>query len=118
MIPVHFASRAKLDDPSDGFDMVFSGIVVLDMDKINLYEKVDWDDKGNEAQPTFVAPYESIVSIKCKKIRSRHGNFDGGKITIVGLFDRPFSERITLKMDIPSYRTLLPALKESCRLDK
>ena len=114
MATVHFASRAKLDDPNDGFQMVFSGILVLQMDRMKLFEKEDWDIKGNKAQPTFVALFDSIESIKCNFIRSHHGNFDSGKITMVGSFDRPFPERITLKMDIPSYGPLVQALKESC----
>ena len=114
MATVHFASRAKIDAPNDGFHIVFSGILVLQTDRMLLFEKEDWDMHGNEAQPTFVALFDNIESIKCNKIRSHHGNFDGGKITMVGFFDRPFPERITMKMDIPSFGPLVQALKESC----
>jgi hypothetical protein len=114
MATVHFASRAKLDDPNDGFHIVFSGIIVLQMDRMKLFEKEDWDIKGNKAQPTFVALFDSIKSIKCNFIRSHHGNFDSGKMTMVGSFDCPYLERIMLKMEILSYGSLVQALKESC----
>ena len=107
---VHFATRSEAGSP-DGFEMVFCGILVIDKTKIVLYEKEDWCRLGDEAGPTFVANFAKIESIKCNKITSRHGNYSGGKLLIVGSFGRPYQECITMKMDFQEFHAVVKELK-------
>jgi hypothetical protein len=107
--PVQFVSRARADEKTDGHDIVFAGRVVLTAESLSVFELVV--DEGANETPEFSTHLSNIKSIKCRPLSSAHGNYTGGVVRVVGVFDRFVAERITLKVGEGFYKPFVAELK-------
>ena len=62
--------------------------------------------------PALQMNLRTVASIEFKKIYSTRLNFEGGMVTVTGLFDKENEEVITIKMNRIDYKLLATLLKE------
>ena len=112
-----FCLRKDAGDTSDGggFFFVNNGILVFrdDTMMINIYEGEAFRTNGGYTSiPALQMNLRTVTSIEFKKIYSTGLNFEGGMVTVTGLFDRENEEVITIKMNRIDYKLLATLLKE------
>jgi hypothetical protein len=107
-----FVSRARTTDESkQGFDIVHVGLIVLEENSLYVFEREDYENDNN-ATPIVSIDISKLDRISSKKFRSASGKHHGGKIELVGTFDRPWKEILTFKMELDEYRRLKDALNK------
>ena len=62
--------------------------------------------------PALQMNLRTVASIEFKKIYSTRLNFEGGMMTVTGMFDRENEEIVTIKMSRTDYKLLATLLKE------
>ena len=62
--------------------------------------------------PALQMNLRTVASIEFKKIYSTRLNFEGGMVTVTGLFDKENEEVITIKMNRTDNKLLATLLKE------
>ena len=67
---------------------------------------------GYNSTPALRINRRTVASIKFKKTFSTGLNFEGGMMTITGVFDRENEEVVTIKMNRTDYKLLATLLKE------
>ena len=110
-----FCLRKDAGDASnEGFFFVNSGILVFrdDTMMISIYEGETFQNGGYNSIPALQINLRTVASIKFRKTYSTGLNFEGGMMTITGVFDRENEEVITIKMNRTDYKLLATLLKE------
>jgi hypothetical protein len=109
---VDFIARAKAHEEADGFDMVFIGEVVISENnrKMSVYEKDDYLIEGEQASPVFTTHLQNIDSVKCRRFRSAHGSYNGGRVQVFGTFDRSYQEKLTFKLHADEFKPFVDIL--------
>ena len=88
--PVNFVTRRKADDANAvDYSIVFSGLVLVDHDRLYVYEQDGLEDVDTIV-PSFRATFSQIESIKKKLIRSKHGTHQLTRIKLIGTFDQDY----------------------------
>jgi hypothetical protein len=110
-----FIQRAGRNETNDDFvgdfEVVADGMLVVDEEKLTIFEYADYKKCGMGAQSKLVIYHAAIEKIEGKRIRSEHRNFDAGRIRMYGTFDEARGEeRITLKQHPEEYLKLKAAL--------
>ena len=113
-----FCLRKDAGDTSEGggFFFVNNGILVFRDDEMmmNIYEGEAFRTNGGYTSiPALRINLRTVASIEFKKIYSTRLNFEGGMMTITGLFDRETEEIVTIKMNRTDYKLLATLLKET-----
>ena len=112
-----FCLRKDVGDASEGggFFFVDNGILVFrdDTMMISIYEEETFQTNGYNSIPALQINLRTVASIKFKKTYSTGMNFEGGMMTITGLFDRKTEEIVTIKMNRTDYKLLATLLKET-----
>ena len=98
-------------DDDEGTFIVDTAIVAVHHELITLaiYEKKTIGNGGNVPVPVLVLKINiptDVTKIEYRKIRSANNNFEGGRITIEGMFDRGYEETITIKLCLEQYKSL------------
>ena len=70
-----------------------------------------WTNSGYNSTPALRINLRTVASIKFKKTYSTGLNFEGGMMTITGLFDQESQEIATIKMNQTNYNLLATLLK-------
>jgi hypothetical protein len=96
--------------PNDGFDVVSFGVVALDEIELKIFECEDFNSDSESAQPVLSVQLSKITMLHLTKFRSEGGNYKGGQIRIVGVFDRSVEERLTIQMALGEKHSELVAL--------
>ena len=106
--------RKDAGHASEGFFFVNTGVLVFrdDTMMINIYEGETFRNSGHDSIPALQINLRTVVSIKFKKTYSTNLNFEGGMMTITGVFDRETEEIVTIKMNRTDYKLLATLLKE------
>ena len=115
VISTPFCLRKDVGHASDGFFFVSDGILVLrdDTMMITIYENKTFRTNGGyNSVPALQINLRTVASIKFKKTYSTGLNFEGGMMTITGVFDRENEEVVTIKMNRTDYKLLATVLKE------
>jgi hypothetical protein len=99
--------------PNEGFDVVSFGIVALEETELKIFEFEDFNSDSESAQPVLSVQFSKITMLHLTKFRSNGGNYRGGLIRIVGVFDRSVEERLTIKMALGEEHSELVALLKS-----
>jgi hypothetical protein len=99
--------------PNEGFDVVSFGVVALDETELKIFEREDFNLDSESAQPMLSVQLSKITMLHLTKFRSEGGNYKGGLIRIVGVFDRSVEERLTIKMVLGQKHSELVALLKS-----
>ena len=111
-----FCLRKDVDDASEGegFFFVNNGILVFRDDTMMfyIYEGETFRNGGYNSIPVLHINLRTVASIKFKKTYSTGLNFEGGMMTITGVFDRESEEIVTIKMNRTDYKLLATVLKE------
>ena len=96
-----FCLRKDAGDTSEGggFFFVNNGILVFRDDEmmISIYEGETFRNGGYNSTPALQINLRTVASIKFKKTYSTGLNFEGGMMTITGMFDRENQEIVTIK---------------------
>ena len=97
----------------EGFFFVNNGILVFrdDTMMISIYEGETFRSGGYNSTPALQINLRTVASIKFKKTYSTGLNFEGGMVTITGMFDREKQEIVTIKMNRTDYKLLAALLK-------
>ena len=110
-----FCLRKDAGDTSEGggFFFVNNGILVCrdDTMMISIYEGETFRSGGYNSTPALQINLRTVASIKFKKTYSTGLNFEGGMVTITGMFDREKQEIVTIKMNRTDYKLLAALLK-------
>ena len=98
----------------EGFFFVNNGILVFrdDTMMISIFEGETFRNGGYNSTPALQINLQTVASITFKKIYSTGLNFEGGMMTITGVFDRENEEVVTIKMNRTDYKLLAMLLKE------
>ena len=112
-----FCLRKDVGDASEGggFFFVDNGILVFrdDTMMISIYEEETFQTNGGyDSTPALQINLRTVASIKFKETYSTGMNFEGGMMTITGVFDRENEEVVTIKMNRIDYKLLATLLKE------
>ena len=112
-----FCLRKDVGDASEGegFFFVDNGILVFRDDTMMfyIYEGETFRTNGGyNSIPALQINLRTVASIKFKKTYSTGLNFEGGMMTITGVFDRESQEIVTIKMNRTDYKLLATLLKE------
>ena len=110
-----FCLRKDAGESNEGFFFVNNGILVFrdDTMMVSIYESESFQSGGYNSIPALRINLQTVVSIEFKKIYSTRLNFEGGMMTITGLFDRETEEIVTIKMNRTDYKLLATLLKET-----
>jgi hypothetical protein len=94
-------------DNDEGFFIVDIAIVAVHHELITLaiYENKTIGNGGSVPVLQINIPTD-VTKIEYRKIRSANSNFEGGRITIEGSFDRGYEETITIKLCLEQYKSL------------
>ena len=111
-----FCLRKDAGDTSEGggFFFVNNGILVCrdDTMMISIYEGETFRTNGGyNSIPALQINLRTVASIEFKKTYSTGLNFEGGMMTITGVFDRENEEVVTIKMNRTDYKLLATLLK-------
>ena len=115
VISAPFCLRKDVGHASGGFFFVSDGILVLrdDTKMITIYESETFRTNGGyNSVPALQINLRTVTSIEFKKIYSTGFNFEGGMMTVTGMFDRENEEIVTIKMSRTDYKLLATLLKE------
>jgi len=85
----------------EGFFIVDTAIVAVhhELRTLAIYEKETFVNGGNVPVPVLQFNMQTdVTKWDFRKIRSANGNFEGGRITIEGIFDRGHKEKITITL--------------------
>ena len=112
-----FCLRKDAVDTSEGggFFFVNNGVLVFrdDTMMISIYEGETFRTNGGyNSTPALLINLRTVASIKFKKTYSTGLNFEGGMVTITGMFEREKQEVVTIKMNRTDYKLLATLLKE------
>ena len=111
-----FCLRKDVGDANEGegFFFVNNGILVFRDDTMMfyIYEGETFQNGGYNSIPALQINLRTVASIKFKKTFSTGLNFEGGMMTITGVFDRENEEVVTIKMNRTDYKLLATLLKE------
>ena len=113
-----FCLRKDVGDASEGggFFFVDNGILVFrdDTMMISIYEEETFQTNGGyDSTPALQINLRTVASIEFKKTYSTGLNFEGGMMTITGLFDQETAEIVTIKMNRTDYKLLATVLKDA-----
>jgi len=99
--------RKGPQDNDEGLFIVDTAIVAVhhELITIAIYEKKTISNGGNVPVLLINIPTD-VTKIEYRKIRSANNNFEGGRITIEGSFDRGYEETITIKLCLEQYKSL------------
>ena len=105
--------RKDAGHASEGFFFVNNGVLVFrdDTMMISIYEAETFQNGGYNSTPALQINLRTVASIEFKKTYSTGLNFEGGMMTITGLFDRETEEIVTIKMNRTDYKLLATLLK-------
>lgn len=107
--------RSRRDEtgifPNAGFDIVYCGIVVVNRTHMRVYEWEEWEASMSTATPVLVVPYASVSDVDCDVFRSAGGNYRGGQVRIVGIFDEHGEQLVTMQMSLKLYHQFVRALQ-------
>ena len=109
-----FCLRKDVGHASEGFYFVNNGVLVFrdDTMMITIYEGETFRTNGGyDSIPALRINLQTVVLIEFKKIYSTGLNFEGGMMTITGMFDRENQEIVTIKMNRTDYKLLAMLLK-------
>ena len=111
-----FCLRKDVSDANEGggFFFVNNGILVFrdDTMMISIYEGETFRTNGGyNSIPALQINLRTVASIEFKKTYSTGLNFEGGMMTITGVFDRESQEIVTIKMNRTDYKLLATLLK-------
>jgi hypothetical protein len=101
-------------DNDEGFFIVDTAIVAVhhELRTLAIYEKETIDNGGNVPVLQFNIQTD-VTKWEFRKIRSASDNFEGGRITIEGIFDRGYEETITIKLCcVEQYKCLARLLRD------
>ena len=100
-------SRARYDEPNEGFFFVYSGVVEINhvTKELRVYEDEEWQ-KGNASAKLVLNLSHHLIKIEFRMIRSRSRRYGAGRVRITGPIDRGFNEFVTLKMSPDAYHRL------------
>ena len=109
-----FCLRKDAGHASEGFFFVNNGVLVFrdDTMMITIYEAEMFRNDGYNSIPALQINLRTVASIKFKKTYSTGLNFEGGMMTITGVFDRESQEIVTIKMNRTDYKLLATLLKK------
>lgn len=104
-----FVSRARSTDESDGFDICHWAFLKLSGgDLLQIFEAYNYKETD---KCLLCMNLSDLDSIRLRKFRSAEGHYCGGRVEFVGIFDRPWLERITIKMELEQYENFKKALE-------
>jgi hypothetical protein len=94
---------------SDGFYIVDDGLIVIyhETRKIEVYEYEEWQTTGgNKESKLSIDLVNDVESIEFRAFRSVGRNYAGGRMTVIGTFDRFHKERLIFKTGLEEYRQM------------
>jgi hypothetical protein len=105
--------RKGPQDNDEGFFIVDIAIVAVhhELKTVAIYEKKTIGNGGNVPVLQINIPTD-LTKIEYRKIRSANNNFEGGRITIEGIFDQGYEEKITIKLCLEQYKSLSRLLRD------
>lgn len=112
IINTPFCLQNNFGDTSEGggFFFVNNGILVFQDNTImiTIYEgEMFRTNGGYDSIPALQINLGTVALIEFKKIYSTGLNFEGGMVTITGMFDQENQEIVTLKMNRTDYTTTI-----------
>lgn len=106
----HQESNQFIDE---GFHVCYNGVAILctETKRLTIVESEQFDEMGFGSPPLLVLSLDSVVEFEFRKFASRSRNYRGGRVRLVGVFDRDHQERLTLKLPLDEYHVFIQTLK-------